>query len=443
MKQHYLSLSDDPYIFDRAVLKCFEGKYRRNDVLSFIEKYAGIPRNEVLVDELTAREADKNHTSHYPIKLTVARDVGIALEEIVSEIFAGFEPEDFKPVLIRQRRDGANGKIRDIALLCILHQLIEHLTFNLLEPLFKAKLKETQHASIPGHGQTRLKNQVYKFLKGKSGIRYAKKIDGVKAYKSIKYRKVIELVKRDAPRATDAITLLTWLGNKAPNGSLIIGGYLDAWLFNYVMSDLIEVGYAQGSFRRGKFLRHAKKIITFMDDALILSSSIKALNSVIKAIFKAAKVRLGLNMRETTGDLLILSAGEEKIQNGSIYTASRGATCIDMAGYRIFRTHTTIRKTLFIRIRRCFLRAKAELDKTGTIRIQRARSLVSYYGHFKQTNSAYAIAKYDVERIMAVAKRIISNKSRYFERIRMEELYDLRERACDRSAVPCDLGIAA
>lgn len=52
------------------------------------------------------------------------------------------------------------GKIRDIALLCIMHQLIGHITKLMMKPLIQARLLPTQHASIPGHGQTMLKDQM-------------------------------------------------------------------------------------------------------------------------------------------------------------------------------------------------------------------------------------------------------------------------------------------
>lgn len=41
----------------------------------------------------------------------------------------------------------------------------------------------------------------------------------------------------------------------APGGHLIIGGYLDAWLFNFVMSYAIRYLYTLGSTRRGKRYR--------------------------------------------------------------------------------------------------------------------------------------------------------------------------------------------
>ena len=440
MKQHYLSLSDDPYIFERAVLNCFDGKYRRNDVLSFIEKYSGIPRHEVLLDELVQLEL-KPGESHYPKKLEIARDVGVALEEIVQEILNGFEPEDMKPVCVRKKKDGVNGKMRDIALLCITHQLVEHLTFNLLEPLLKAKIKSTQHASIPGHGQTALKRQVFGFLQNKSlNIAYARKTDIQGAYKNTLYSRVIIHVKRDIPSAKDIIVLLEWLRRHAPGGHLIIGGYLDAWLFNYMMSNFVEKGYTYGGYRRSKCNRYAKKIVTFMDDGLILASSRKGLKIVCDSLSHFARDALGLTMRFTSGILEILSKDEERSRKLNPYRASKGCTAIDMGGFRIFRTHLSIRKSVFIRVRRTFTRAYKEYLNNGTIRIQRARRLLSHYGFIVQTDSKNLMDKYHVNTLVELAKRVVSFDSRKRRRKRLEELYDLRERTINNAAKYLDNG---
>ena len=41
---------------EQAVVECFKGKWRRNDVLTFIEKYAGIPRDDIKIDDLSGWE---------------------------------------------------------------------------------------------------------------------------------------------------------------------------------------------------------------------------------------------------------------------------------------------------------------------------------------------------------------------------------------------------
>lgn len=429
MKQYYLDFKDDKYIFERAVLECFDGKWRRNDVLSFIEKYAGIPRHEILIDELETKEDRAHENEHGAIRIEAVESCGLALSEAIYNILENhLEDIDIDPPKIRRRPDGMTGKMRDIALLCIMHQLIEHTAFNLLQPLFEHKLYPTQHASIPGGGQTRLKNQVHKYLR-KSGlnIKYAVKTDMKHAYQSIKYEKVIKELKKDIPNAQHIIKIIEFLGQLAPDGHLIIGGYLDAWLFNYMMSKVITNAYELGSIRRGKFIRYAIRIVTFMDDMLILTSSIKAIKKIIKETEKFAFNELGMTLKVETGIIKLLSVEQERSRRNK-KGARHGCPVIDMAGYKISRSHISIRRRVFLRIRRQFLRAHKEYKETGSISIQRARKLISYNGFIKQSNSQKFVEKYHVVEIMEVAKKVASFYAYLTNRKRMEKLNDLRKR---------------
>ena len=201
-KKRYKKLSRQ--LCEQAVVECFKGKWRRNDVLTFIEKYAGIPRDDIKIDDLSGSWKYKNEA---------VEAIGLAMLGIVEDLVDhGIEPDDMEPVTIRQRPDGMTGKIRDIALLCIMHQLIGHITKLMIEPLIQARLLPTQHASIPGHGQTMLKDQMLRyFLKESLGIEYVRKTDVVHAYASLQYDVCIDLVMMEIPKARYAIGLLKYL----------------------------------------------------------------------------------------------------------------------------------------------------------------------------------------------------------------------------------------
>ena len=132
-KKRYKKLSRQ--LCEQAVVECFKGKWRRNDVLTFIEKYAGIPRDDIKIDDLSGSWKYKNEA---------VETIGLAMLGIVEDLVDhGIEPDDMEPVTIRQRPDGMTGKIRDIALLCIMHQLIGHITKLMIEPLIQARLLPT------------------------------------------------------------------------------------------------------------------------------------------------------------------------------------------------------------------------------------------------------------------------------------------------------------
>lgn len=409
-----------PELYELAVSECFHRKWRRRDILSFVEKYAGIPRSEIILEELTGSRKIRNEA---------IKSVALYLQEIVEELLLGHEPEDMEPVKIRKRPDGMTGKMRDIALLCILHQLLGHLAKLMLDPLFSARLLPTQHASIPGRGQTLLKDQAHRyFLKESLGIKYQQKTDVVHAYASLKYSVVISIVRRELPHADDLMKLLSYLEKLAPDGHLIIGGYIDAWLFNFAMSYAIRYVYTLGTTRRGKFVPYVKRCVSFMDDFALLSASIKGLKRAIPALNAWMKSNLGVELKLTTGIIKMLSIEEEQRRKTLSGKAERGVPVLDMAGFRIARSHVTIRPRVFLRARRQFLRGYRELKATGTLSRSRAGGIIAYHGYVKQTDSEGLKKKYHVAELMKTAITVTAFYSRLDHRKRKEDLYALQKR---------------
>lgn len=419
---------------EEAVSECFDGKWKRRDILAFVEEYAGIPRYEILLEYLTHSRKVREEAIH---------SIGLYLLGVLEDLIAGHEPEDIAPVMIRQRPDGMTGKIRDIALLCILHQLIGHAAKLMMAPLFSARLLPTQHASLPGHGQTKLKDQTRGLFLSKLGIRYFRKTDVVHAYASLQYSVVIDLVRKESPKACDLIRILEYLGKLAPGGHLIIGGFIDAWLFNFTMSYAIRYAYTLGEVRRGKFIRYIIRIVTFMDDFAFLSASIKGLKRAIAALEVWMEKNLHLRLKYTTGIVKLLSIEEEKSRRSEKRPATRGVPILDMAGFKIARTHTMIRGRVFLKARRQFLRGYEELKRTGTLRDVRAQKIISYNSYVKQTNSQGVKKKYHIEELMKVAETVRGFHSWLQFKKEQEALYDLQKRRSRPDAGAGDLRKAA
>ena len=70
-----------------------------------------------------------------------------------------------------------------------------------------------------------------------------------------------------------------------------------------------------------------------------------------------------------------LSASEEH-QRRHLTGAAKGCPGLDMAGYVMHRTYTTIRPRIFIRARRQYIRAKEDVVNQGHIPIWRSYKLV-------------------------------------------------------------------
>jgi len=403
-----------------AVLKCFEHKWRRKDILLFIEEYAGIDRK--LVIEETLKDED------WTIRQEVADSLGLMLQGVIEDLVEnGTEPDGIEQVKIRTRPDGMTGKKRDIALLCILHQLLGHAEKLMIEPLIYARLHPTQHASIPGRGQTKLKDQAHRYLLRESlGINCIQKTDVVHAYATLMYSVIIEILEKEIPKAKDAIELMRYLGSIAPGGHLIIGGYLDAWLFNFAMSYAITDLYTLTQTRRGKTSRRVIRVESYMDDFAIMTASNKNMTIGVNRLKKFCNENLGVDIRTTTGVMKLLPVEEEKRRKELPRPAQRGVPMLDMAGYRISRTHVTIRRRVFRKARRVYMRAWEEYERTGTLTRQRAQAVTSYYGYFKQSDSRKARKKYRVDELMRIAKRVSRHYSILDNKRRKEQINDLQ-----------------
>ena len=227
-----------------AAEKCLQDKWRRGDVRTFIEEWTGHSRYELLKNEV------KNNGLRFGVKYEILEEVALVVEDMVDGILRGEDPE-LDPVTVKPRKDGGTGKIRDIATLCYRHQLLGHAVKIGIEKLLQARILPTQHASIPKRGQTGLARQIKRMLNRKIGIRVFQKMDGTHAYASIRYSTVRKLIEKEIPRAKWIHGAMRVLEDAAPGGHLIIGGYLDAWLFNYVMSYALRYVVSLSKSRRG------------------------------------------------------------------------------------------------------------------------------------------------------------------------------------------------
>lgn len=79
---------------------------------------------------------------------------------------------------------------------------------------------------------------------------------------------------------------------------------------------------------------------------------------------------------------------------------------IDMMGYRIYRDHVTIRRRVFIRVRRAFVRARRH-----ELTMQMAYRCISYSGVVGNADSHGFAEKYKTAQIVQRSKEMISHES--------------------------------
>ena len=412
-----------------AAEKCFQDKWRRGDVRTFLEEWTGHSRHELALDE------QEHGQLGFGIRYEILEEVAMIVEDMVEGIQEGIDPE-LDPVTVRPRRDGGTGKIRDIATLCYRHQLLGHTVKIGIEKLLQARILPTQHASIPKKGQTGMARQIKRMLNRKLGIKYFQKIDGVHAYASIQYSVVARLIREEIPRAGWIHACMGALERAAPGGCLIIGGYLDAWLFNFVMSYGLRYVLSLKKSRRGNQYPLVIRAPTFMDDVALVARSKSGLQQAVKKLSEWLTDQYGMHCRTTTGIMRIGTIEEEKARKGR-KGARRGVVAIDAGGYRISRTHTTIRKRNAPRIIRNFRRAWTEMQTTGTIKRQRACQIISRNGMVRNADSYGFEQKYHVNEVMRMARRVQAYWSREAARKRRESIRDAVERYAEQRAALC------
>ena len=421
MKQRYDEF--DIELYARAVEECFDRKWKRHDILEFVEKYGGVKRWEIYKDlydnSFVARNRACENCARY-------------LKGLVNCILRGNTPNDVEPVTVRPRADGMTGKIRDIANLSIQHQLLGHTAKLALDPLLGARILPWQHASIPGKGQTYLKEQVGKFFRsGALDINCFQKADIHHAYQSTMYRDVIKILKREIPKAKHILKLMNYLGEIAPGGHLIIGGYLDAWMFNFVMSYAIRAAMEHFTFRRQIAHRNAMRIVTYMDDFAILSKTKTGVRKSVQYLKKYLRDEFHMELKLTSKIIKLNSVTEERARRKNKRPSKRGNPGLDMGGYLIHRTYTNMRPRVYKRTARAFDRAYWECKRTGTIREIICKTLIARYGFIVQTTSEYFRKKHHVDEVMSIARKVNS----YHDKIRYQKKKEWLQDVISRNAV--------
>lgn len=398
MKQRYNELTHDLCV--RAVLEAFDDKWLRRDVVQLTNKYGGVSYERL--------KRDNDAASMWAI-LDAAEGIALELEERILELLDGDEDAlDLETVKISVRADGMTGKLREIADLSPMHQCFGHLVKLGLDPLLNARIEYGQCASIPGRGQTGLKRRVERWLRRKGlGIRCAKKTDVKRAYNSLLYRICIDIIRKAIPAARWILATLMALERNAPGGHLIIGGYLDAWLFNYVMSYAVRYVLSLCKERRGHKVPLVTRVVTHMDDFGLLGRRMADVVSATRKLARWMEKELHLTLKPGK-ETKFLSVEEEHRRKKSPRPAGRGCPCLDMGGYRMHRTYTTVRKCIYLRARRAYLRVRSEIQNNGRTHIKRAQRIGAYFGYYKNTAARRARERLDVDGLTFLAGRTVS-----------------------------------
>lgn len=364
-----------------AVVECFRNKRARNGFQRLLCRTGKITKRELAEDRL-----NKDFKRTLEAETEVAK---ILTQRIINRDL------QLKPIRQFQRIDGLTQKLRDICQESPEQQVFEYIGVYALKPLFRAKILPIQYGSIPNKGGVAGKRKIERLLRKKfHGKVVALKGDVTKAYPSVTIPVVMEMLRRDIGKNKVLLWFLGALMSNYPGNHLCIGGYLPAWLFNYVMSYVLRFLYEQAQIRRGKRNRLVYAIVCYADDFTIYGD-VSKLKKAMKKATTWAHDKFGLKVKGIWQFYQITSFDEEKENHNARKKGSKKRTPgVDMMGYVVRRKYTIIRGRVFRRIRRQVLRAWRDFVEKGFIPWWRACKVAAYKGWIDHSNSLKFRIKY-------------------------------------------------
>ena len=387
---------------EKAVFECFRNKRSRNDFQRLLCRTGTITKKELTEDRL-----NKNLERTMAAESAVAR---ILTRRIINREL------NLKPIRQFQRVDGLTHKLRNICQESPEQQIFEYIAVYALMPLFRAKLLPIQYGSIPKKGGVAGKRKIERLLRKKfRGKVSVIKGDIQKAYPSVTVELTMNMLRRDVGKNKVLLWFLGALMSNYPGDHLCIGGYLPAWLFNYVMSYVLRFLYEQAQIRREKRHRLVYAIVCYADDFSIYGD----LSKLKKAMKKAtvwAQDKLGLTIKKVWQFYHIASLEEEEKnlierKNGS----KKRTPGVDMMGYVVRRRYTIIRGRVFRRIRRQVLRAWEDFKTKGFIPWWRACRIAAYKGWIKHSDSLKFRMKYCFDKLFKMCSYSASKHGKEVE----------------------------
>lgn len=348
--------------------------------------------------------------------------------------------------------DSGSGKERALGLECTILRFYEEVARYAATPLFKAKVGEYQCASIKGKGQAFGKKAVKKWLStDPDGTKICCQSDVSKCYPSIPHSKLIELLSRDLGKSKMLLNLYIIIigfyerypnpySGKEPERGILIGSpaskdlcnYYLSYAYHYASEKLIKKMVRRGKEKITRLISH---VIIYMDDTVFYGGNKKDVKEAMLQFVKYMKDFLGLTIKPAWRKF----RAQFKDKNGRLRGVALDfmgfvfhggeVTEKNYAGKKVKhkKVWITIRDSIFLRAWKKFRKFSKKLRKRQRVSIRLARGLTSQFGWFKNTNSFVHRSARKVDRLMRIARRIVSDYEKKKE-YRTEKYYNMWRR---------------
>lgn len=374
----------DRDLISHATYKCLKGKYLRNDTIRLFSDISGLKKHQI-----------------YCIYKRYNKKALIPFVEILIDVIRGElinKSITFPGIWYKEKTDPSSFKVRNIGIQDVKQQIYDYIAIDGLSP-FLCRIGVHQYASIKNRGCLAGTRKIQRWLRNKQ-LKYFSKLDIKKCYPSIPQDKLIEFLNKHIKN-----DLLMWLIEellKSFGNGLSIGSYLSQYLCNLYLSQVYHfIGHMHktrkhknGTTENIPLVYHR---LFYMDDILMIGTSLKDIRKAVKELIKYCK-SIGLKIKESW---FINKMSFANRKNEHIF--------IDMMGFKIYRTHLTIRKRVFKRIRRLSIRLLKRIKLHKKVFETHARKLISYWGLLKNSNSVKVIKKYHIKDIMKICKKVVKD----------------------------------
>lgn len=381
----------DRKLAERAVFDCLDDKYTRGDTLRLLGRFTELSKDQIRSIYHRANLVGEKTSWRYSGKLAVR----FLANEVVDKLENDLKNRslEFVPIQYKNQKDRSSGKLRRIGVQDVYQQICDYVAVYALEPIFK-RFGEYQCASIKGRGQIYGVKAIEKWSRGK-GFKYFAKADVRKCFESINVDILLNWM-RERVRNEPLMWLVEILLRTFERG-LSIGSFLSQHLCNLFMSIIYHfLAEDEGlTFKRRDVCeRYFEHQLFYMDDIFLSGRNKSKLIATIKTLNGKA-INLGLSIKPTW-----------------IVRELKQAQFVDIMGVKIYASHTTIRKSVWQRIRGCMLRLNKAVRCHLKTSVKDCQKILSYYGILKHTDSMSVRYRYGVDRLLRIAKGVMKNESK-------------------------------
>ncbi|MDD4699457.1 MAG: RNA-directed DNA polymerase [Oscillospiraceae bacterium] len=291
--------------------------------------------------------------------------------KLVKIIEEGWQPSPCRHI---SRRCKSTGKVREIDCPTLTDHFIHWmLILAIKEPMTRGMYKYSC-GSIPNRGINFAKKSVERWVRSTKS-KWFVKLDIVKFYPSINNDILSSLFRRvikDERMLNEIDKVVYMIGD-----GLAIGTYTSQWFANFYLQSLDHfIKQELYKTRRDKRLNYVNYYLRYMDDMLLIGTSKRDLQKAIKAISAKLKENFGLEIKISW-----------EIKDIDKYS-------IDIIGYRFYRTHTILRKRIFLRTKRLAKKIHKIKKNRGVINLHNAQAMMSLIGWASHCNNKKFYNKY-------------------------------------------------